>query len=175
MRVLNVHSKLLSKKNILVFRCQGRCLRKNLILQKETSSFTDFTVLRNQDEDDHTDLCFFAAVSTKMETSITWSSGETCPTTSARGRWMILTFPITTAIKLLTGTTGQWTVPSLDRAYNQPVLWWGGLSPPTASVTRQRADIRGGPTPSSGDERQEAWRGPSKEGGPSWCSHHWRE
>lgn len=42
-----------------------------------------------------------------------------------------------------------------------------------AACISQGTNTRGGPTSSSGEERTEAQRGPLKEGGPSWCSHHW--
>lgn len=149
------------------------------IAEGNCPSFNSSRVSRNLSENYHTDLCFLPAASTKMVMYITWSSGGTCPTTSARGRWMILTSPITTAIKPLTGTTGQLTASSqFGGAYGQYVTLSSdvcGLSRPTASITDQGANTRGGPTPPGGEERQETRGGPSEEGGPSWCSHHRRK
>lgn len=87
---------------------------------------------------------------------------------------MILTSPITTAIKLLTGTTGGFTASSqfgaTEGAHDKYVTVTDVcllVSQRTDSITCQGADTRGGPTPPCGEERQETGGGPSEEGGPS--------
>lgn len=55
-------------------------------------------------------------------------------------------------------------------------LWCPSLScllHHVSTIMSQGANSRGGPTPPGGAERKETQRGPSKEGGPSWCSHYW--
>lgn len=75
--------------------------------------------------------------------------------TSARGRWMISTSRSTTAIKLVTGTTGLFT--------GSPTFSGLSVAGCGTSLCCQGADLRRGSTPPCGEEREKATRGTSEE------------